>query len=304
MVIYPMREHDYDLVGDVNGQEIKSIFKNLKGGTAAGVDGIPILLFKNFLSILMPIIVLLCNKVLRSGQWPSAWKTSLFIPLFKRGNPKAHENYRLIALVPALSKVLEKILDTRLSNWLNKNNLIHEEQGGFRTGYGMTDSVFILKALIDKYGKDKTCLYVGFLDLHKAFDSVNRELLKDAMLNIDLPHSFVRLIVSMYTCVSGIIQVGNRFSKLFYIKRGVKQGSTLSPKLFNIFVNDVVNFLENRWAPKVSLGTQKLSLLLFADDIALVANKPRDLQTLLNLIEEYLHIKKLKLNTEKSEVVI
>ena len=94
---------------------------------------------------------------------------------------------------------MEKILDTRLSNWLNKNNLIHEEQGGFRTGYGTRDSVFILKALIDKYGKGH----------------VDRELLKDAMLNIGLPHSFVRLIVSMYTCVSGIIQVGNRFSKLF-----------------------------------------------------------------------------------------
>ncbi|KAK2724297.1 hypothetical protein QYM36_000970 [Artemia franciscana] len=105
MVIYPMREHDYDLVGDVNRQEIKSIFKNLKGGTAAGVDGIPILLFKNLLSILMPIIVLLCNKVLTSGQWPSAWKKSLFIPLFKRENPKAHENYRLIALVPALNDI-------------------------------------------------------------------------------------------------------------------------------------------------------------------------------------------------------
>ena len=84
MVIYPMKEHDYDLVGDVNGQEIKSIFKNLKGGTTAGVEVIPILLFKNFLSILMPIIVLLCNKVLTSGQLPSTWKTSLFIPLLKR----------------------------------------------------------------------------------------------------------------------------------------------------------------------------------------------------------------------------
>ena len=122
----------------------------------------------------MPIIVLLCNKVLRSGQWPIAWKTSLFIPLFKRGNPKAHENCRLIVLVPALSKVLEKILDTRLSNWLNKNNLIHEEQGGFRIGHGKTDSAFILKALIDKYGKGKICLYAGYLDLHKAFDSVDR----------------------------------------------------------------------------------------------------------------------------------
>ena len=62
-----MREHDYDLVGDVNGQEIKFVFKNLKGGTAVGVDGIPIKLFKNFFTIFMPIIVLLCNNVLSSG---------------------------------------------------------------------------------------------------------------------------------------------------------------------------------------------------------------------------------------------
>ncbi|KAK2704491.1 hypothetical protein QYM36_016775 [Artemia franciscana] len=147
--------------------------------------------------------------------------------LFKKGNPKAHENYRLIALAPALSKVLEKILDTRLSNRLNKNNLIHEEQGGFRTGCAMTDSVFILKALMDTHEKGKTCLYVGFLDLHKAFDSFDRELLNDAMLNIGLPHSFFRLIVSMYTCVIGIIQ-----------------GSTLSPKLFNTFINDVVKLIQ------------------------------------------------------------
>ena len=81
-----------------------------------------------------------------------------------------------------------------------------------------------------------------FLDLHKAFDNVDRELLNDAMLNIGLPHSFVRLIVSMYTCVSGIIHVGNRFSKLFKIKRGVKQGSTLSPKLFNILLMMLLTF--------------------------------------------------------------
>ena len=78
MVNCPMREHDYDLVGNVNGQEIKLVFNNFKGYTAAGVDGTPIKLFKNFLSILIPIIVLLCNKVLTSGQWLGAWKTSLY----------------------------------------------------------------------------------------------------------------------------------------------------------------------------------------------------------------------------------
>ena len=73
----------------------------------------------------------------------------------------------------------------------------------------------------------------------------------------------------------------------------------------NIFINDAVNFLENRWAPKVNLGNKKLSLLLFADDITLVANKPQNLKTLLNVIEEYLQIKKkLRLNTGESEVLI
>ena len=84
------------------------------------------------------------------------------------------------------------------------------------------------------------------MDLHKTFDSLDRELLNDAMLNIGPPHSFVRLIVSMYTCVSGIIQVGNMFLKVFDIKRRLKQGSNLSPKLFNIFINYIVNFLENK----------------------------------------------------------
>ncbi|KAK2711010.1 hypothetical protein QYM36_012247 [Artemia franciscana] len=147
-----------------------------------------------------------------------------------------------------------------------------------------------IKGLIDN-GNGKTCLYMVFLYLRMAFDSVDRELLKDAMLRSGLPRLFLSLIVRMYICVSGIVKVNNRFSELFDIKLGLRQGSTLSPKSFTIFVNDVVKFLENRWAPKVSLGTQKLSLLLFSDDIVLVANKPQDLQTQLNLIEEYLQKK-------------
>ena len=126
--------------------------------------------------------------------------------------------------------MLEKILDTRLSYWINKNNIIHEEQGGSRTGCGTTNSVIILKALIDKYGKRKTSHYLGFLDLHKALISVNRDWLKDPILRKGLPHLFVSLIV--YICVGGIIQVGKRFSMLFDIKLGVKQGSALFPNLF------------------------------------------------------------------------
>ena len=86
------------------------------------------------------------------------------------------------------------------------------------------DRAFILNALIGKYGKGKTCLYLGFLDLYKAFDSVDKELLKDALFRIGLPYLFLRLIMSMYICVSRIVLVGNSFSRFFNIKMGVKQG--------------------------------------------------------------------------------
>ena len=109
--------------------------------------------------------------------------------------------------------------------------------------------------------------------------------------------------MSMYISVSGIVLVGKRFSRLSNIKLGGKQGSTLSPKLFNIFINDAV-FLENRWATKVSLGTHKLSFLLFTDDIALVASTTARFADASESHRRKFADKKLRLNVEKSEVVI
>ena len=92
--------------------------------------------------------------------------------------------------------------------------------------------------------------------------------------------------------------------EVFFNVKGVKQGSTLSPKLFAIFINDLAEYLEKRWVPVVHLGNTVLSLLLFADDKALVARSRSELQTLLDLTAEHLEEKKLEINTKKTKVRI
>ena len=97
---------------------------------------------------------------------------------------------------------------------------------------------------------------------------------------------------------------GKGDSRIFEQTRGVKQGSALSPRLFGIFVNEIVEFLEKRWAPTVKLGNRTISALLFADDMALVAKTDRELQILIDLMAEYLESKKLRLNLGKTEIMI
>lgn len=216
-----------------------------------------------------------------------------------------HCNYRPIALVPCLSKILEKLIDNRLANWLKKNRIIREEQGGFREGYSTVDRVFVLKALIEKYSRGKSNLLVAFVDFERAFDSVDRILLCVELLRIGLPRIFVRLVCDMYRLTRGMVKVaGKGFSDLFSCEVGVKQGSTLSPRLFCLYINDIVEFFEEKWAPTVSLGNLALSLLLFADDAALIARSAEDLQILLNILDVYLEKKKMRLNIQKTEIVV
>ena len=303
--IFPLQENDYELVGEVTREEVREVVSKMKGGSAPGLDGIPAWVVKKFVSVFLSILVIAFNSIVSTGKWPELWKTSVVIPLFKKGDPSWNDNYRPIALAPVFSKVLEKILDRRLDRWLDKNKIINEEQGGFRKDYSTADRAFVLRALVDKYGTGNSRLYAAFLDLRKAFDNVERVLLVDILRSIGLPSIFVRLVTSMYCGTKAVVKVIDQgFSRVYRNRKGVKQGSALSPRLFSIFINDLVQFLERRWAPTVGLGSKLFSVLLFADDCVLVAKSAHELQILLDLVADYLDLKKLQLNVKKTEIVI
>ena len=129
------------------------------------------------------------------------------------------------------------------------------------------------------------------MDLRSAFDSVNRRLLFESLLEIGLPSCFVAIIAAMYRKVKFVVKVMGKFSRLVTSHFGAKQGYTLSPKLFSLFVNDLESFMKNNEAPFVSLDWFRLSCMLFADDIVVVADSRENLQKQLDLTQDYLENK-------------
>ena len=302
---FPLNQEDYVLCDPITPEEIEDSLNKIRGDSAPGPDGIPMKIFKAFRTVLLPFLVSLFNLIISKRKWPMTWKTSLILPLYKNGNPTTHNNYRPISLLNSAGKVLEKIIDKRLGMWIEEKKILQEEQGGFRPGYSTADRVFVINALVEKHCKGKGKLYVALIDLKSAFDSVDRVLLLNVLLNLGLPAPFLQILSSMYSLNKSFVKVVRKGISLpFFSKKGVRQGSTFSPKLFAMFINDIVPYFRQRWAPTLRLGNLNMSMLLFADDIILLAKTNNDLQTLLNLLEKYLQEKKLEVNVTKSQVMI
>ena len=150
----------------------------LKCGKASGPDGIPPEMWKHGGDILLPYLCVLFNGIFTSGEFPLAWSRSVIFPLHKKGNKNDANNYRGISLMDIIGKLFTFILNCRLKKFVDLYDKIPECQAGFRSGYCTADNVFTLQALIQKYlSKSKGRFYCLFVDFHKAFDSINRDLL-------------------------------------------------------------------------------------------------------------------------------
>jgi hypothetical protein len=115
-----MKEHDYALTEEITGEEVRAVLNSMKGNSSPGPDGIPTLFYKKFISLFLPIVVAIFNGILYRGIWSESWNLTTGIILFKKGNRKDPENYRLISLASSLSKLFMKIMEMRLSEWLGK----------------------------------------------------------------------------------------------------------------------------------------------------------------------------------------
>jgi hypothetical protein len=150
--------------------EVKKGINKLKTGKASGPDLILNEFIKCSSSSMSLVIVKLFNKVLQNGKFPKVWNLSCISSIFKSGNPNDSNNYRGICVSSCLGKLFTSLLQNRLTNVLEKQNLLSVNQGGFREGYRTSDHIYIPKTLINKYlNKCKKNLYVCFVDFKKTF---------------------------------------------------------------------------------------------------------------------------------------
>ena len=144
--------------------------KTLKKGKSAGVDNIPAEMVQADGEDKISVLLIICNKIWQTGEWPAQWTQSLVITLPKKGNLQLCQNYRTISLISHRSKVMLKILLNRLKPEVEK--IIAEEQAGFRPGRSTTEQIFDLRILCERYLQHQQDLYHVFIDFKKAFDRV------------------------------------------------------------------------------------------------------------------------------------
>ena len=278
--------------------EVIAIVNSLCSGTAAGYDGIPTWSVNKFIGVISKPLTHIINLSLQSGIVPDQLKFARVIPLFKSGEDRLISNYRPISILPVFSKLFEKIVYKRLINYLDSNNILFKKQYGFRKNHSTS---LALLDLVDKITSaiDEKKYTVGiFLDLSKAFDTVNHDILFDKLSFYGIRGLPLDWLKNYF--LNRFQYVDYNGSSSFYntIKCGVPQGSILGPLLFLIYINDICNALEF------------LEFILFADDTNLFLSHDdlSYLNTIINLeldkLSIWLQTNKLSVNTNKSNYIV
>ena len=278
--------------------EILNIIANLNDKDSAGSDEIPLSLLKKCAQPLTLILSMLVNNAFCTGHFPDELKIAKVCPIFKTGQPDVFSNYRPISLLSSFSKVFEKAIHLRLENYITSRNILVNNQYGFRTGHSTYMALLDLQDKITKNLENNLVTVGVFIDLQKAFDSLEHSILLGKLCHYGVRGIPLQLFTSYLENRKQYVFYNNASSAYKGIDFGVPQGSILGPILFLLYINDIV------------CSSPVLHFLLFADDtsILLSGKNCNDVMNVLNpelsKLSLWFEINKLSLNVQKTNYML
>ena len=282
--------------------EIELAINKLKTGKSPSED----LITNDMIKCLNPQAIMALRKVfnhcLLSGSYP--WHTSIITPLFKSGNAYNPDNYRAIAVGSCIGKLFSSILLERLIKFKELYCPEPIEQLGFCRGAQTNDHILTLKTVIDKCTKkQKSPLFVCFVDLRKAFDCVSRDFLLFKLTKLNITGNYFSVIQDMYSKSLAKIKINKLLSAAIPVNRGTEQGHPLSPDLFKLFIRDLSSIL-NCIGDYPYLNDTLINHLLWADDLVLLGLDQASLQKNIDILQQFCNDWGLSINIKKTKIVL
>lgn len=278
-----------------NTDEVSKVIGSLKN-KGNGLHDIRVLVLKNNIQVFSDHVAKLYNFSIDTKTYPNLLKLARVVLGHKTGSKENIDNFRPISNLPVLSKVFEKLTLIRLTSFIVKYNLLSECQFGFREGKDITQAAIKLTTSIIKGYHERMYMSCFFLDLRKAFDTIDHSILLRKMYYMGFREYINQYVNSYLTGREQYVQVGDFRSENMIVTKGVPQGSILGPLLFSLYINDIVQFVD-------------VEVILFADDAVFIISDDSlqgmydKIRKLFSDLAKYLVSNKLVPNLGKSKLM-
>ena len=283
-------------------EETQKAIACAKNGKAVGIDNVPNEVLK--IPALHTCLHKLFSSCFQHHVIPSEWSKAIIHPILKKGkNPLFPLSHRGISLMSTICKIFSAILNDRLTAYLEMNNILVDEQNGFRKLRSCLDHIYVLTTVIRNRKENGLPTYCCFIDFAKAFDSVHYEFLWHKLLACGVHGNMLNTIKALYRNLESCVRVNGRLTDWFSQVSGVRQGDTLAPTLFAIFINDLALEIRSLGLGIPTQNDENISILMYADDVVLISDSEEGLQNMLDTVHDWSKDWRLSINYDKTNVV-
>lgn len=281
-------------------ETVSMCLSQMKLGKAPGVDAIEA---EHLLNAHPLIVILLCslfNILLTHGTVPHLFSCGVIIPVLKDSNGDITDitNYRAITVSPCISKLFEMCILQKFDHLFTVSPL----QFGFQKKLSCSHAIFALRSITDYYTTGLSTVNIAFLDMSSAFDKVVHNVLFRKLIKLRVPPTVLKLLFLWYMNSNVYVRWGAYTSYIFMLSAGVRQGGVLSPILFCIYVDCIVQSLElsklGCW-----IGEMFVGCIMYADDLALISSSVCELQRMLDMCADILAEIGMQINSNKCSIL-